>query len=105
MDANPCRITAGIVPAINYYIILPYVGSYIPSAIASGWLLTPASGVAPSILALLCGNRFGAPRLTRRTLYSSIYSPMLSCITCEHVNLSRDTLCMIPVPLMLLCHE
>ena len=83
MDANPCLITAGIVPAINYYNILPYVGSYIPSAIASSWLLTPASGVAPSRLALLCGNRFGAPRLTWRPLYTSIYSPMLLCITCE----------------------
>ena len=63
MYANPCLIPAGIVQAINYYNILPYVGSfYIPSAIASGCLLTPASGVAPSRLALLCGNRFGAPR-------------------------------------------
>ena len=68
-----CKVST----AINYYIRLPYVGSYIPSAIASGWLLTPASGVAPSRLALLCGNRFGAPRL--------IYSPMLLCITCELV--------------------
>ena len=81
MDANPCHITARIVPTINYYIRLPYVGSYIPSAIASGWLLTPASGVASSRLALLYGNRFGAPRL----IYSSIYSPMLLCITCELV--------------------
>ena len=85
MDANPYCITARIVPAINYYIELPYVVSYIPSAIASGWLLTPASGVAPSRLALLCSNRFGAPRLTWRALYTSIYSPMLSCITCELV--------------------
>ena len=84
MDANPYHITAGIVPAINYYTILPYVGSYIPCAIASGWLLTPASGVAPSHLALLCGNRFGAPCLTWRALHS-IYSPMLLCITSELV--------------------
>ena len=102
MDANPYCITARIVPAINYYIELLYVGSYIPSAIASGWLLTPASGVTPSRLALLCGNRFGAPRLTWRVLYTSIYSPCYSELL---VNLSRDTLCMIPVPLMLLCHE
>ena len=85
MDANPYHITAEIVPAINYCIRLPYVGSYIPSAIASGWLLTPASGVAPSRLALLYGNRFGAPRLTWRALYTNIYSPMLLCITCELV--------------------
>ena len=45
MYANPCLITAGIVPAINYYNVLPYVGSYIPIAIASGCLMTPASGV------------------------------------------------------------
>ena len=63
MYANPSLITAGIVPAINYYNVLPYVGSYIPSAIASGCLLTPASGVAPSRLALLCSNRFGAPQV------------------------------------------
>ena len=87
MYANPCLITAGIVPAINYYNVLSYVGSYIPSAIASGCLMKPASGVAPSRLALLCGNRFCAPRLTWRALYTSIHSPMLSSITCEHVNL------------------
>ena len=85
MDANPYHITARIVPAINYYIRLPYVGSYIPSAIASGWLLTSASGFTPSHLALLCGKRFGAPRLIWRALYTSIYSPMLLCITCELV--------------------
>ena len=85
MYANPCLITAGIVPAINYYNVLPYVGSYIPSAIASGCLLTPASGVAPSRLALLCGNRFGELRLTWRALLTSIYSPTLLCITCELV--------------------
>ena len=96
MYANPCLITAGIAPAINYYNVLPYVGSYIPSAIASGGLMTPAFGVAPS-LTLLCGNQFGAPRLTWRALLTSIYSPMLLCITCEHVNLSRDTLCMMTV--------
>ena len=83
MYMNPCLIAAGIVPAINYYNVLPYVGSYIPSAIASGCLLTPASGVAPSRLALLCGNRFGAPRLSWRALLTSIYSPMLSDITCD----------------------
>ena len=80
MYANPCLITAGIVPAINYYNVLPYVGSYIPSAIASGCLLTPASGVAPT---LLCGNRFGAPHLTWCALLTSIYSPMLADITCD----------------------
>ena len=83
MYANPCLITAGIVPAINYYNVLPYVGSYIPSAIASSCLLTPASGVTPSRLALLCGNRFGAPRLSWRALLMSIYSPMLADITCD----------------------
>ena len=62
-----------------------YYPMYIPSVIASGCLLMPASGVAPSRLALLCGNRFGAPRLTWRALYTSIYSPMLLCITCELV--------------------
>ena len=46
MYVNPCLICAGIVPAIHYYNVLPYVGSYIPSAIASGCLTTPASGVA-----------------------------------------------------------
>ena len=65
MYMNPCLITAGIVLAINYYNVLPYVGSYIPSAIASGCLLMPASDVAPSRLALLCGNLFGATRLAR----------------------------------------
>ena len=54
MYVNPCLIAAGIVPAIHYYNVLPYVGSYIPSAIASGCLLTPASGVTLSRLALLC---------------------------------------------------
>ena len=34
-----------------------------------------------------------------RALYSSIYSRMLSSITCE---LSKDTLCMLRVPMMLL---
>ena len=38
-----------------------------------GCLLTPASGVAPSRLALLCGNRFGAPRLSWCALLTSIY--------------------------------
>ena len=42
----------------------------LPSAIASGWLLTPASGVAPSRLALLCGNRFGALSLNLAMLLS-----------------------------------
>ena len=83
MYVNPCLITAGIVPAINYYNVLPYAGSYIPSAITSGCLLTPASGVAPSRLALLCGNRFGVPRLTWRALLTSIYSPVLASITCD----------------------
>ena len=50
------------------YNVLPYVGSYIPSAIASGCLMTPTSGVAPGRLALPCGNRFGAPRLSWRAL-------------------------------------
>ena len=77
---NPCLICAGIVPAIHYYNVLPYVGSYIPSAIASGCLSTPASGVAPSCLALLCGNRFGAPRLSWCALLTSINSPKLAGI-------------------------
>ena len=83
MYVNPCLIAAGIVPAIHYYNVLPYVGSYIPSAIASGCILTPAFGVAPSRLALLCGNRFGAPRLSWRALLTSIYSPILADITCD----------------------
>ena len=83
MDANPCLITAGIVPAINYYIILPFVGSYIPSAIASGCLLTPASGVVPSRLALLCGNRLGEPRLSWCAFLTSINSPKLAGIICD----------------------
>ena len=83
MYVNPCLIAAGIVPAIHYYNVLPYVGSYIPSAIASGCLLTPAYGVTLSRLALLCGNQFGAPRLTWRALLTSIYSPMLAYITCD----------------------
>ena len=96
MYANPCLITAGIVPANNYYNVLHYVGSYIPSAIASGCLMTPASGVAPSRLALLCGNRFGAH-------FTLVYIAL--CFSVLLVNLSRDTLCMMTVPLMLLCHE
>ena len=48
MYVNPCLICAGIVPAIHYNV-LPYVGSYIPSAIASGCLTTPASGVASGV--------------------------------------------------------
>ena len=83
MYVNPCLITAGIVLAMNYYNVLPYVGSYIPSAIASGCLLTPGSGVALIRLALLCGNRFGASRLSWRPLLTSIYSPMLGDITCD----------------------
>ena len=89
MYVNPCLIAAGIVPAINYCNVLPYVGSYIPSAIASGCLLTPDSGVAPSRLALLCGNWFGALRLSWRALLMSIYSPMLAILLvtyCEQVN-------------------
>ena len=78
MYANPCLIAAGIVPAIHYYNVLPYVGSYIPSAIASG-LLTPASGVALSRLALLCGNQFGAPRLSWHALLTSIYVTVNPC--------------------------
>ena len=37
----------------------------------------------PSRLALLCGNQFGAPRLSWRALLTSIYSPMLAYITCD----------------------
>ena len=83
MCVNPCLIAAVIVPAIYYYNVLPYVGSYIPSVIASGCLLTPASGVAPSRLVLLCGDRFGTPRLSWHALLTSIYSPMLAGITCD----------------------
>ena len=46
MYVNLCLICAGIVPEVHYYNVLPYVGSYIPSAIASGCLITPASGGA-----------------------------------------------------------
>ena len=83
MYVNPCLIAAGIVPAIHYYNVLPYAGSHIPSAIASGCLLMPASGVALSRLALLCGNRFCTPRLSWRALRTSIYSPVLAGITCD----------------------
>ena len=43
---NLCLITAGIVPEVHYYDVLPYVGSYIPSPIASGCLFQMASGGA-----------------------------------------------------------
>ena len=43
---NLCLICAGIIPEVHYYSILPYVGSYIPSAIASGCLQLVDSGGA-----------------------------------------------------------
>ena len=43
---NLCLICAGIIPEVHYYSILPYVGSYILSAIASGCLILVDSGGA-----------------------------------------------------------
>ena len=46
IDASQHYMITRIVPEIHNYNVLPYVGSYIPSAIASGCLTPPASGVA-----------------------------------------------------------
>ena len=58
MGTNLCLITARSILAIYYYV----------------------SGVAISRLALLCGNRFGVPRLSWRALIMCINSRMLSYV-------------------------
>ena len=67
-----------------------YTSNILLCSLLSGWLQMLVSGVAICRLALLCGNRFGVPRLSWRALIMCINS-MLSYVLCE---LICDTLCM-----------
>ena len=102
---NLCLITAGIVPEVHYYNVLPYVGSYIPSPIASGCLFQMASGGAtePSYVYFAVTDLARLAYLGAHFLavYKALCQPMLSVTYCEHVNVYL--VCVRPVPLMLLC--
>ena len=84
MYANPCLITAGIVPAIYYYNVLPYVGSYISQVQLLPVVFLRLHPVSPQVV-----SRYftvtGLARLAYLGAHLSWRAPMLLCITCELV--------------------